>query len=557
VLAKPPGDSGGRDVSVALFSTRNLHAVTIEAVGAHSWIARCAQCAHQSLTTPLHVAGAIEVFAGGTLRVTDDVSREARTAAGFWHLRASGYDHEIDIVLILPSERYVAGVLNAEAAPDEPTQSLRALAILARTYALNGSHYTAQPGHLTADLCDSTECQAMLPGPVSKAIEDAIQATAGETLWFGRRRAEAFFSQNCGGLTEDAGAVWPRLNGVPYLHSHADPYCLRRDEAKWHAEVPLAKLAEIAQAEGWHLPATLATARVTERSTSHRARRVAFSSGNGAPAVVTASALRFGIGRALGWNRVRSDAYDLGIRNSTLVFDGRGHGHGVGLCQAGAAQMASEGKMARDILTFYFPGTAVRISPSDEGWQETHSDSIALRSTQVISAARKVTLEQAWSNAQKRFPPRRTIMPMIVFTPTTEVFRQMTTQPGWALASTRGNTIVLQPEAVLHGRDASATLLHEMLHALVEAESTERAPLWLREGLVEVLAGEDPDRTSVMPAHTMSMKATENGLAQPDSLWSSEQAHRAAAVRVRALIARYGLSSLRGWLSSGVPAGIA
>jgi stage II sporulation protein D len=332
VEAAPVVDGGGRDVSVALFSTRSLHAVTLMPLGAGSWVASCAQCAHESLTTPLRVTGPAEIFAGGSLRVSDDGSGERRTATGLWHVRAGGRNGEMDVVLTLPSERYVAAVLNAEAAAGEPAQSLRALAILARTYALNGSHYSAAPGHLTAELCDSTECQAMLPGPVSQAIEDATQATAGETLWFGARRAEVFFSQSCGGLTEDAGAVWQRLRGVPYLRSHADPYCVRRNSAAWHAEVTLAEFAEIARAEGWRVPASIVGARVGERSASHRARQVIFADGDGVTSIVSASALRFGIGRALGWDRVRSDAYEVAVRNGTLVFDGRGHGHGVGLC---------------------------------------------------------------------------------------------------------------------------------------------------------------------------------------------------------------------------------
>ena len=226
-IAAPAGGGGGRDVSIALFSTRSLQAVTIVPLGANAWTARCAHCAHQPLVSVLHLAAPIELFAGGTLHITDDTSREERTATGLWHLRTSGHNHEIDVVLTLPSERYVASVLNAEAAPGEPVQSLRALAILARTYALNGTHYVAPQGHLAAELCDSTECQAIRRGSVPLAIEDAIQATAGETLWFGSRRADAFFSQNCGGLTEDAGAVWPGLRGVPYLHSHADRPLLR------------------------------------------------------------------------------------------------------------------------------------------------------------------------------------------------------------------------------------------------------------------------------------------------------------------------------------------
>ena len=82
------GDGGGRDVSVALFSTRSLHAVTVTPLGPDAWTARCAQCKHELLATPLHVAGTMEVFAGGTLRITDDATGEARTAAGLWHLRA-------------------------------------------------------------------------------------------------------------------------------------------------------------------------------------------------------------------------------------------------------------------------------------------------------------------------------------------------------------------------------------------------------------------------------------------------------------------------------------
>jgi stage II sporulation protein D len=136
-------------------------------------------------------------------------------------------------VLTLPSERYVAAVLNAEAAPSEPAESLHALAILARTYALNGSHFTAAPGHLAAELCDSTECQAMRLEPASAAIDDAAQRDRGRdvVVWEPTAR-RSFFSQNCGGMTEDAAAVWPKLRGVPYLRSHADPYCIRRDSGR-------------------------------------------------------------------------------------------------------------------------------------------------------------------------------------------------------------------------------------------------------------------------------------------------------------------------------------
>lgn len=542
-----PFGGGGRDVSVAIFSTRTLQAVTISPAGPDAWTARCARCAHMPLTAPVRVRAG-EIFAGGAVRITNDETNESRAATGLWHLRrtVSG----LDVVLVLPSERYVEAVLNAEAGPGEKAESLRALAIVVRTYALNGRHYSAGPGHLAADLCDSTECQAMRLGPVSQAVSDAVVATTGETLWSGAARAEAFFSQNCGGVTEDAGAVWPRLSGAPYLRSHPDAHCARSGGAAWHAELALADLARIARSEGWRLPEKIVTARVRTRTASHRALRIAFSGEDEATAEVSANALRFGIGRALGWNRVRSDAYEIAVRNGTLVFDGRGYGHGVGLCQAGAAEMAVEGKTAREILAFYFPGTAVRITPRDNGWEESRVGGLAVGSVREPSVAERDGIARAWAEAQRRFKPRAAVAARIRFAPTTELFRQMTAEPGWALASTRSGQIVLQPEDVLQRNRISAwtLLMHEMLHVLVEQECTARTPLWLREGLVEVLAGDVAARVE-----EMSSAAVESALRHAGSLAEAQKAHRAAAGRVRLLIERYGVSVVRGWLGSSVP----
>lgn len=542
--------AGGGDVPIAMFSTRILHSVTIAPAGQGAWVAHCANCKRVPLIAASHFVKG-DIFAGGPVKITEDASGDGRSAIGLWHLRGAS-DGSVDVVLTLPSERYVAAVLNAEAAASEPLESLRALAIVVRTYALNGRHYAAAAGHLAAQLCDSTQCQAMRLAPSSAPVEDAVQSTAGETLWFGGQRAEAYFSQSCGGTTEDAGAVWPALRGTAYLRSHADPYCLRRDSAAWHAEVPLEKLAEIARSEHWILPAKIEAAHVSSRSASHRALRIDFTSG-GAASGVSASALRFAIGRALGWNLVRSDLYELAVRNGSVMFDGHGHGHGVGLCQQGATEMASEGKTAREILAFYFPGTAVRIAPGDDGWQETNAGQLRVRATYTLSQRDREELQKAWADAQKRLPPDRTVRPRITFAPFTEIFRQLTGEPGWELASTAGETIVLQPATIFraNGTELSATLLHEMLHVLVEFECNAQTPLWLREGLVEALAGGPPARSA-----PMTTSVVDRELSHPASQSAAAKAHGAAAEMVRVLIARYGFSTVRGWLSSGVPAGI-
>jgi stage II sporulation protein D len=542
---------GGRNLSVLLFSTRRLTSVTLAPLSTSAWISACASCAHEPFTAPVELKGTKEVFAGGKLMVTDEESHEQKSAAGLWHLKS---DHAgVDVVLTLPSERYVAAVLNAETVRDEAPEALQAMAIVARTYALNGRHFSAAAGHLSADLCDSTECQAMRLGAVSSSIEDAVLATAGETLWFGGSRAKVFFSEHCGGVTEDAAVLWPRLHGVAYLQSHADPYCLRRGSAAWHTEISLTELASVASQQGWQLPRLLVSVQVSRRSRSKRALQVVFSGSGGHTSMLSASALRLGVGRALGWNRIRSDRYEVALRGGMLVFDGRGYGHGAGLCQIGASEMAAEHKSAREILAFYFPGTVVRIGPDDDGWQVTHASSLIVRSTQGESPIEVEKLEKTWQEALRRFPSHKSLTPQITFALSTELFRQMTSQPGWALASTQGARIVMQPAAVLNraGSDTGKVLLHEMLHVLVEAEASDRVPLWLREGMVEELSGEAAGSSETMPA-----EALDAALVNAASWSASERAHHVAGWRVHRLAEHYGMSTLRGWLVSGVPPGV-
>lgn len=545
-VAAAQSDGGGRDVSIAMFSTHAVKAVTISAAGEGAWVASCAACVHKPLTVPLQFAAG-EVFAGGPVKVSEDGSQQSRTATGLWHLR--GKAGEVDVVLTLPSERYVAAVVQGEASPGEKQQALEALAIVARTYALNGRHWKPRTGHLPAELCDSTQCMAMRLGRVPAAMEIAVRNTAGETIWFRGRRAEVFFSQHCGGETESAAAVWPTLRGATYLAAHPDAFCVRKDKAAWHAEIPLAEFAAMAREEGWRMPARITAVEVTKRSPSHRALQLAVVGEDGARFPVAASSLRLAIGRAMGWNQVRSDLYDVAVRNGAIVFDGRGHGHGVGLCQAGTNVMASDGKTSREIVGYYFAGVSMGITPKDAGWQASSLGALQVRSVGK-DTAREAAIARAWNEAAKRFPLQHEKKAEIVAAPTVEIFRQMTSEPGWMLAATRGSTVVLQPWSVL-GAQADSVLLHEMLHLRVESEAGAKAPLWLREGLVEFLAD------GAHGGSQMNTAAVEAALGHPANQRENQQAHLAAGAKVRDLVRRYGLAAMRGWLVSGVPAGVA
>lgn len=558
--AVPQGTAtaGGGDVTVALFTAHDVRSVSILPKANDAWSAACATCAHKPLPARLKLSSG-ELFLGGSLQVHDEADAGTFvSASGLWHLRSSG--RGMDVVLTVPSERYTAAAVSGEAAADEPAESLRALAVVARTYALNGPHYSAGAGHLPADLCDSTQCQALRFGQVSHAVAEAVAETAGETLWFGGHRADVFFSAHCGGETADVAEVWSadvglhRGTTMPYLRHHPDPFCVRSGPAAWHATITANELQGIAKEQGWHIPLRVTRAEVVQRSASGRAVRLVLHGADGQATPLSASSLRFAVGRALGWNRIRSDLYTAAVHHGALVLDGRGHGHGVGLCQTGAKVMANEHRDMRTILAFYFPGTHMGITPTDDGWITKQTDAVSVRLVTAYGESMQRTVTAAWQAALAVFPVSKPPAPTVVFAPSTELFRQMTAQPGWDLASTRGSTVTMQPEVVLRraAGGIAPTLRHELLHVLVEHESAGRAPLWLREGLVEALTA-----PAAKPAASLPLTVLEAQLARPVSLAAAEAAHAAAGARVTKLVARYGLPTVRGWLKSGVPPSVA
>jgi stage II sporulation protein D len=260
--------------------------------------------------------------------------------------------------------------------------------------------------------------------------------------------------------------------------------------------------------------------------------------------------LHFGINRNLGWNRIRSDLYTVVIANGMLHFTGHGYGHGVGLCQNGAFQMALEHHTAAEILAFYFPDTHPGLTPSGGLWHEETLGPVTLR---TITPNPYVTqaAQFAWQRALALLPPvGETPQPTVILAPTTELFRQLASSPGYLLAVTRGSQITLQPLPILkRNSPIEPLLLHELLHTLIESESTDKAPLWLREGLAEALA--DVHSAYTPPASTLA--TIEHRLTDPQSLAEFQRAHRDAAAIVRSLGHTYSLAVMRQWLRDGVP----
>ena len=391
------------NITVRLFSTQTINALTITPLSKEATQRTCPTCPSKPTPTKLQIDTTTKPLTlEGLLHITAAPDKQI-TAAGRWQITPTPTG--LKILLTLPSERYVVAALTGEAAPDEPPQSLRALAVAIRTFALTNLN-RHRPDSF--NLCDSTHCQALRFTTPRPEIEQAVRETAGETLWFGSqpgsRRASIYYTQSCGGQTESASNVWPAEH-EPYLTAHPDPFCIRRTPANWHAQITLAELATISRQQNWHLPTTLESIRITKRTPSGRAVTLELA-GHGETAQLSASSLHFALDRELGWNQLRSDWYSVTLANAALNFDGKGYGHGVGLCQTGAHQMATEGHTYREILAFYFPGTHTGITPTDQGWQETQHPNWTLLTTQPATTLPQL-IAQAWTKAQSLFPPDR------------------------------------------------------------------------------------------------------------------------------------------------------
>ena len=467
----------------------------------------------------------------------------------FWApLELSAGDGLLTVIATVPLESYVAAALEGESATFTNPESLKAMAVVVRTYA---ARFRPRHGEEGFDFCDNTHCQNLnFTGP-TPAIRAAVDATRGELLWYQAEPAATYYHQNCGGTLAAGEEIWPTVR-EPYLRSHADPYCVQGAPLPWRAEFSRPEFEKALRDQGLSMPGQWTELTIDRRGPSGRALRLSFRSPSAPPQPISASSLRFAIGRTFGWNRIRSDLYDVEAAADSVVFNGRGAGHGVGLCQAGAEEMAREGKSYRQILDFYYPGTQLGKTAQGLVWQTRDSAAFELKSTQpeadgeVLAAAQKILdalhADLGWTPDFK--------IQLRVF-PNLDAYRNTTGQPGWVAAYTRGHVISLQTVADLKAKSAlESTLRHELIHVLVESRGKADTPLWFREGLVLYLS--DPEQNS-QPV-TMSEREMENALEHPGSQEMLRRVYAAARTRVAQMVQQNGRETVLQWLSSGLPA---
>jgi stage II sporulation protein D len=279
------------------------------------------------------------------------------TAPGDQHRYRGGLTVSVEkgaIMLIntVPLEEYLLSVVPAELTTTEPA-ALEAQAILSRTFATKNRRR-----HGGWDLCDLTHCQHYAGVDTETALGTrAVKATERLIVTYDGAPAEVFYHSSSGGMITSPAYVWGGPP-VPYLVPVRDALNGRELSGKspdfiWSFVVGRESLlAALSEAVG--APVTGIT--VTDRDPSGRAAKVRLA---GVGREIMGEEFRIIVCRRFGWGSLKSTLFELKEKDGSLRFDGKGLGHGVGMSQWGAVELARMGKDYRQIIDFYFPGTKV------------------------------------------------------------------------------------------------------------------------------------------------------------------------------------------------------
>jgi stage II sporulation protein D len=436
-------------------------------------------------------------------------------------------------------EESVAGVLAGEANEFRSPESLKAMAVAIRTFAIRNRGRHKAEGF---DLCDTTHCQDFRRVAITARLRSIAQQTAGELLWYRGATAMTFYTKHCGGYREASDRVWPDIT-APYLRAAVDPNCGSDD---WSSIISRETVANAMSAAGLRAPRVIDRITVAQRSAGKRALRLEVGG-----VAVSASSFRFAIGRADGWDKLPSSWYDVDSSGTDFRFSGHGHGHGVGLCQRGAHRMGEAGKSYREILAFYYPGTVLGLTAQGQLWQTISGERVIMQTTQPDQDRMAIPIaDRLLHEVESATGLSLTARPTLRVHPTIPEFRDATGAEGWVAAITRESTIDVQPLGVLRSQAGlERTLRHEMAHVVIEQNVGAILPIWFREGLALWIDGVRLPRPMSIPADGALNRAIQRPLSAEERRQSYSVAHGLVSECIR----RYGKAAVFDWVKRGFP----
>lgn len=248
----------------------------------------------------------------------------------------------LQVVNEIDLEQYLEGVVESEVGSGLKMEYYKVQSIISRTYAMKYKNKHESSGF---NLCDATHCQAYLHRRINEPkIDSAIFKTRGIIMLDKNGDLySTFFHANCGGQTCEPDAVWnEKIEG---FSSFKDTFCIHTNQAKWIKKIPLNDWNSFLH-DKYNFP--IADSSIIEHIFNYdQVDRKSFylSPVFGIPLRDLRDAFK-----------LKSTFFSSVKEGDFIVLYGKGFGHGVGLCQEGAMNMAKYGFDFKQILAFYYPG---------------------------------------------------------------------------------------------------------------------------------------------------------------------------------------------------------
>ena len=279
----------------------------------------------------------------------------------------------ITAVNCIGMEDYLMSVISSEMKSSASIELLKAHSVISRSW-LKARLKDHKAGHEHFDVCADDHCQRYqgLTMAVGDDVCRAIDRTWGQVLEYGGDICDTRYSKCCGGRTELFSTCWEDVD-LPYLQSVEDPFCdcenssilsqvlndydlHTADFHDWTVQYTTDELSELVRTLTGIDFGTIVALEAVERGPSGRIKYLRITGTLREEVIGKELAIR----KALSSSHLKSSAFEIEKSPDGFVLKGRGWGHGVGLCQIGAAAMAAQGYDYRQILSHYYVGAEIK-----------------------------------------------------------------------------------------------------------------------------------------------------------------------------------------------------
>ncbi len=297
-----------------------------------------------------------------------------------FHSRSDEGPEKFDVIVAMPVEDYLPGVVVGEMYAHWPRRAFEVQAVCARTYALHERDRARRLGR-AFDVESTTLDQAFGGTTTILAAKDAVRDTRGVVLTERGELVRAYYSSCCGGRAAAASDVWPTGPGFEFNRATA----LQGRPREWACEPSTMFRWSVTRSESdfsqrlraWGRAAgnpvktmgQLRSVEIDRTSASGRPARYRLTDDKGKSYTLTAEEFRVacnqpvdGLAPITRENRVSSGDVSVEVRSGVVKVSGRGFGHGVGMCQWCAKGMAERGESWQKMVAAFYPGAeAVRV----------------------------------------------------------------------------------------------------------------------------------------------------------------------------------------------------